>query len=138
MTTFLQTDPFDREGPRYFNGATVAMERPTADSGKLVRAAQQGLARIFRPGLAYRKAGVLLPDLEPAGSEQGLLFSAEPADDARTARLMECLDRLNRAPAHRAVRYASELYGDGWRMRQCRKSPAYLTDWAELPVAWAH
>ena len=137
-TVFLQTDAFDREGPRYFNGATVVMERPTSDSGKLVRAALQGLERIFRPGLAYRKAGVLLPELEPAGMEQGVLFSAEPADDARTARLMECLDRINRIPARRAVRYAVELCGDGWRMRQRRKSPAYLTDWAELPVAWAH
>lgn len=137
-TTFLQTDPFDRESPRYFNGATVVLERPTGDSGKLVHAAQQGLARIFRPGLAYRKAGVLLPELEPAGVEQGLLFSAEPADDERTARLMACLDRLNRAPARRAVRYAVELFGDGWRMRQRCKSPAYVTDWAELPVAWAH
>ena len=70
--------------------------------------------------------------------QQGVLFSAEPADDARTARLMATLDRLNRAPARRAVRYAVELYGDGWRMRQRRKSPAYLTDWAELPVVWAH
>ena len=138
VTTFLQTDPFDREGPRYFNGATIVLERATCDSGQLLRAAQQGLAHVFRPGLAYRKAGVLLPDLESAGAEQGLLFSAAPADDARTARLMECLDRLNRAPAHRAVRYASELCGDAWRMRQRRKSPAYLTDWAELPVAWAH
>ena len=138
VATFLQTDPFDREGPRYFNGATVAMEHSTADSGKLVRAALQGLERIFRPGLAYRKAGVLLPELEPAGREQGLLFSAEPADDARTARLMATLDRLNRAPARRAVRYAVELCGDGWRMRQRCKSPAYLTDWADLPVVWAH
>jgi hypothetical protein len=96
--TFLQTDPFDREGPRYFNGATVVLEHPTADSGKLVRAALQGLERIFRPGLAYRKAGVLLPELEAAGLEQGVLFSTEPADDARTARLMATLDRLNRAP----------------------------------------
>ena len=119
-------------------GATVVLEHPTADSGKLVRAALQGLERIFRPGLAYRKAGVLLPELEPAGMEQGVLFATEPADDARTARLMATLDRLNRAPARRAVRYAVELGGDGWRMRQRRKSPAYLTDWAELPVVWAH
>ena len=67
-----------------------------------------------------------------------MLFSTEPADDARTARLMATLDRLNRAPARPAVRYAVELCGDGWRMRQRRKSPAYLTDWAELPVVWAH
>ena len=53
---------------------------------------------------AAQKAGVLLSDLAPDGAEQGLLFSAQPADDARTDRLMDRLDVLNREPARRAVR----------------------------------
>ena len=51
---------------------------------------------------------------------------------------MERLDALNRAPARRVVRYASELLSDKWRMRQRRKSPACTTDWDELPVVQAH
>ncbi len=138
VTVFLQTSPFAEAEPFYANGATLVLDRPTRDSGKLMHVAQRALERIFRPGLAYQKAGVLLPDLVPAGVEQGLLFSEQPADDPRTDRLMDCLDALNRRPAHRAVRYASELFGDGWRMRQRHKSPAYTTDWAGLPVVWAH
>ena len=53
-------------------------------------------------------------------------------------RLMDRLDALNRCPAHRAVRYASELFSDKWHMRQRRKSPAFTTDWNSLPVVWAH
>ncbi|MGD9781347.1 MAG: Y-family DNA polymerase [Kiritimatiellia bacterium] len=137
-TTFLQTNPFDPTEPFRTAVVTMVLDRPTRDTGKLARAAQEGLARIFRPGLAYQKAGVLLPDLEPDGAEQGLLFSSQPADDARTDRLMDRLDALNREPARRAVRYASELLSDKWRMRQRRKSPAYTTDWNGLPTVWAH
>ena len=138
VTVFLQTSPFADAEPFYANGATLVLDRPTRDTGRLVRVADQALTRIYRPGLAYQKAGVLLPDLSPEGVEQGLLFAEPPADDARTDRLMDRLDALNRRPAHRAVRYASELLSDKWHMRQRRKSPAYTTDWNGLPVVWAH
>lgn len=137
VAVFLETSPFDATGPRYANAATGALEPPTADSGRLVRCAEAGLARIFRPGLAYQRAGVLLLDLAPAGREQGLLFTAEPGDGARTGRLMACVDALNRAPGQPTMRYAAELFGDRWRMRQRRKSPAFTTRWDELPVVRA-
>lgn len=138
VTVFLQTSPFTDAEPFYANGVTLVLDRPTRDTGRLVRVADQALTRIYRPGLAYQKAGVLLPDLSPEGVEQGLLFAEQPGDDARTDRLMDRLDALNRRPAHRAVRYASELLSDKWHMRQRRKSPAYTTDWHGLPVVWAH
>ena len=137
VTVFLQTSPFADAEPFYANGATLVLDRPTRDTGRLVRVAEQALARIYRPGLAYQKAGVLLPDLSPEGVEQGLLFEP-PGDDARSDRLMDRLDALNHCPAHRAVRYASELLSDKWHMRQRRKSPAFTTDWNGLPVVWAH
>ena len=138
VTVFVQTSPFAAAEPFYANGVTLVLDRPTRDSGRLLRCAEQGLERIYRPGLAYQKAGVLLPDLVPAGAEQELLFSEQPREEPRVARLMERLDALNRAPARRVVRYASELLSDKWRMRQRRKSPACTTDWDELPVVQAH
>ena len=138
VTVFVQTSPFAEAEPFYANGVTLVLDRPTRDSGRLLRCAERGLERIYRPGLAYQKAGVLLPDLVPAGAEQDLLFSEQPREEPRVARLMERLDALNRAPARRVVRYASELLSDKWRMRQRRKSPACTTDWDELPVVQAH
>ena len=137
VTVFVQTSPFTDAEPFYANGVTLVLERPTHDSGRLVQCAGQGLARIFRPGLKYQKAGVLLPDLMPENVEQGLLFAEQPGDDARTDRLMARLDALNRTPAHRAVRYASELLSDKWHMRQRHKSAASVTDWEALPVVRA-
>lgn len=138
VSVFLHTSPFDLTAPHYANAATLVLEQPTRDSGRLVRCALQGLGRIFRPGLAYQRAGVLLPDLAPEQIKQGVLFSTDPGDSARTDRLMDCLDALNRSPARRAVCYASELQGDVWRMRQRHKSAASPSNWNELPVVCAH
>lgn len=138
VSVFLHTSPFDLATSHYANGATLVLEQPTRDSSRLVRCALQGLGRIFRPGLAYQRAGVLLPDLAPEQIKQGVLFSTDPGDSARTDRLMDCLDALNRSPARRAVCYASELQGDVWRMRQRHKSAASPSNWNELPVVCAH
>ena len=138
VSVFLHTSPFDLTAPHYANAATLVLEQPTRDSGRLVRCALQGLGRIFRPGLAYQRAGVLLPDLAPEQIKQGVLFSTDPGDSARTDRLMDCLDALNRSPARRAVCYASELQGDVWRMRLRHKSAASPSNWNELPVVCAH
>ena len=137
VSVFVQTSPFAAAGPHYANAATLVLEPPTCDTARLLQGGALSLARIFRPGLEYQKAGVLLTDLVPADREQGLLFAAGPGDDARTGRRMACLDRLNRVPARRAVRYASELLSDRWHMRQRLKSPAYTTDWRALPVVRA-
>ena len=137
VSVFIQTSPFDTVGPRYGNGATAVLESPTRDSGRLVQCATQGLERIFRAGVAYQKAGVLLMDLSSEGVRQGLLFSSEYVDTARTDRLMRSLDRINRDPGRPVVRYATELLSDRWRMRQRMKSPASTTRWSELPVVRA-
>lgn len=137
MTVFVQTSPFADAEPWYANGVTLVLERPTQDSGRLIQYAQEGLMRIFRPGLRYQKAGVLLMDLTPAGTEQGLLFATQAPDSPATVRLMTCVDTLNRAPARRVVCHARELVSTRWQMRQQRKSVNRPTDWAHLPVVHA-
>jgi DNA polymerase V len=138
LCVFIHTSPFDTRQPQYSNAVTIALERPTQDSGYLIRCARRGLERIFRPGFAYQKAGVLLPDLVPAGLEQGLLFATEPDNRGRAGRLMEVLDAINRTLGRQAVRYASEAVSDRWRMRARLKSPAYTTRWDELPMVLAN
>ncbi len=137
VTVFVQTSPFADAEPWYANGVTLVLERPTQDSGRLVQCAQEGLTRIFRPGLRYQKAGVLLMDLTPAGAEQGLLFASQTPDSPATMRLMTCVDTLNREPARRVVCHARELVSTRWQMRQQRKSVNRPTDWAHLPVVHA-
>jgi DNA polymerase V len=132
LCVFIHTSPFDASQPQYSNAVTVAFDRPSQDSDYLIRCALQGLERIFRPGFAYQRAGVLLPDLVPAGVEQVSLFADEEENSGRSGRLMETVDKINRVHGRQAVHYAGEALSGRWRMRQRLKSPTYTTNWAEL------
>ena len=111
VNVFIHTSPFDTSGQHYANSATAGLDRPTRDSGILVTCAVQGLERIYKDGFAYQRAGVLLPDLAGGDAEQGLLFAETPGDTARSNRLMDAMDRINRAQGRGAVHYAGEGAG---------------------------
>lgn len=136
LLVFARTSPF-RPGTKFARSTVVPLRRPTADTAMLVRAAVAGLRSIFRPGILYAKAGVMLLELQPDTQIQRELdLEAEDLED-RT-RLMTALDSLNNRFGKGTVLTASAgLAGDkrAWSMRQERRTPRYTTDWNALPVA---
>jgi DNA polymerase V len=131
LTVFIQTSPFDAQHPQYGNSVTTEFELPTDDSATLIQAAHQGLKRIFRPGYSYQRAGILLPDLLPAGVVQMSLFDTD-VPSARSEQLMATLDNINRLHGKKTIQYASEILSNRWHMRQQFKSQSYTTNWREL------
>ncbi|XSG84576.1 MAG: Y-family DNA polymerase [Methylohalobius sp. ZOD2] len=138
LTVFLHTSPFDSRQPYYANARTLAFERPTQNTGDLIRAAVRGLTQIHRPGPAYQKAGVMLLDLVPTGIGQGTLFDIETKRPRRSEHLMTVLDDINRRYGRQTLHYAGEALSGRWRMRQTLKSPSYTTRWKALPVVHAN
>jgi DNA polymerase V len=132
LCVFIHTSPFDLSQPRYANAVTITFDQPSQDSAYLIRCAVRGLGRIFRPGFAYQRAGVLLLDLLPAGTGQFSLFARETEETRRSGQLMETMDKINRVYGRQTIRYAGEALSGRWRMRQRLKSPSYTTDWGEL------
>lgn len=127
----IRTNPHSKNQPQYQRGLTIPLPEATDDTLRLTRAALWGLARIYRPGHAYQKAGVALLNLSDAGTPQGDLFS-KARDNAR---LMQVMDRINAAWGKGALRSAAEGNGKGWRMKRERVSPGYTTSWRALPLA---
>lgn len=135
LTVFIHTSPFETSKPQYSNAVTIAFDRPSQDSAYLIRCAARSLEQIFRPGYRYQRAGVLLPDLAPAGTEQVSLFAGEAEEAGRSERLMQVMDEINRVYGRHTLRYAGEELSNNWQMRQRLKSPSYTTDWRELGYA---
>jgi DNA polymerase V len=135
LSVFAQTSPFDVAQPYHSDMHTIGFGLPTQDSGVLLGAALRGLGRIFRAGLAYQRAGVLLLDLVPFGLGQVGLFPPGLPDAGRSGQLMAVLDRVNRTYGRETLRYASQTIGESWKMRAKFKSPAYTTCWGDLPLA---
>jgi DNA polymerase V len=121
----------------------MPLRRPTDDSRAISQAALMCLAGIYQPGYRYAKAGVMLLSLQDAGVGQDELDLEDDADAARDAgspRLMQAIDAVNQRYGRGAVLLASGgLAGEhrAWSMRQERKTPAYTTCWADMPVVRA-
>lgn len=133
LAVFIATSPFDRRFPYYANQAQSALLSPSDDTRALVALGQRLLESIWREGLPYAKAGVMLSDLEPAARSQGDLF-AGARDKDQAARLMSAVDRINAAGRGRIVP-ARGLRQGGSRMRRGALSPGYMTRWSDLPVS---
>lgn len=135
---FVRTDPFRTDRKQYARGLTVPLDTATADRLAITEAAVAGLKRIFRSGVRYKKAGVMLLDLQPAHAHNFTLLEDAAAHE-RKERLNAVLDLLNVRYGRDTVRLAvTGLQGQGsWRSRSDRTSPAYTTRWSDLPVAQA-
>jgi DNA polymerase V len=132
IQVFIGTNPFIPGEPQYHPAATVPFTTPVADSARLIQAARAALRRIYRQGFRYKKAGVMLMDLGPAGMRQADLFARTPPD-AR-ARLLAVVDEANRRMGRGTLRFAAEGIGQPWKMRRERLTPAYTSNWDELPA----
>jgi len=130
VQVYVRTNPFKEDHPQYQRGLTIPLPEPADDTRLLARAALMGLRRLYKPGYAYQKAGVMLLDLSDAGHTQDALFETDRGKPA----LMRAMDRVNAQWGRGTLRLAAEGVRQGWRMRRGMMSPCYTTRWAELPV----
>jgi DNA polymerase V len=127
---FVETSRFNSQA-QYTNSVTHVFDLPTSDTAQLIQAAQRGLQKIFKAGLSYQRAGILLPDLLPVGVAQMSLFEDSALSD-RSEHLMVALDSINRKHGKQTICYGSELLSKHWQRRQQFKSPSYTTNWQEV------
>lgn len=134
IRVFLATSRFD-DGPSYSNAAGGRFEQATNYTPRLAAAARQGIARIYRQGFAFKKAGVTFYDLTPEEPEQPTLFSGDC--NSQEEALMKAVDEINSSMGARTVHLASTGTEQPWRMKKEWLSPRYTTRWDELPVVKA-
>lgn len=125
VTVFILTDRY-AAGPQYGNSFTCELASPTDTTGELVWWAQRGLTQIYRRGHLYKKAGVMLNGLLPAGS-----LSMRTHGDGRferARRAMQAVDAINRRHGRGTVRHGLPRSPDGrWPTRSLMRSPRYTT-----------
>jgi DNA polymerase V len=136
LTVSIRTSPFAHPESRYQKALSVPLPEASADSRLLTRCALLTLQQIFRPGFAYQKAGVMLSAIQPRQLYQASLFSSS-AKNGDDSHLMQALDGINARWGRGTLRLASEGVNRKWQMKQSHLSPAYSTEWTDLPVAKA-
>jgi DNA polymerase V len=130
---FIQNSPFDKA--EYY-GASRVISLPSATDCTLqiANAALWLLKRIYKEGIYYQKAGVMLMELVPEGGQQTDLFTHD-ASDTKKSKLMATLDSINSKYSKGTIKLASEGTDKVWAMRRGFKSPNYTGDWQEIITA---
>ena len=127
MAVFAMTNRF-KEG--FTSGGLYTVFPDGADDYRSIVTSAVRLARsLFRPGFAYKKAGVVFTKIIPIST--GSLF-ADTATAERDAALSRAVDSIHKSFGHGALLFANQ--GDGqFHMAQDHRSPHYTTLWSDIP-----
>lgn len=132
VTVFVCSNRFRDDLKQYNNIGTLPLLVPTADTIEITQTALNVLDSIFRQGIHYKKAGVILNGIHPASPQQFQLFDPVPNRCERT-RLMSVIDEINGKYGPMSIRLAVEGCGKSpWHVKCDNKSPNYLTELNEI------
>ncbi|MHA1081462.1 translesion error-prone DNA polymerase V subunit UmuC (plasmid) [Enterobacter ludwigii] len=131
VSVFLRTSPYANE-PQYGNSANQIMMLATQDTRDIVAAAMKALSQIWRDGYRYQKAGIMLNDFCSRPGQIDMFDETPPR--ANSEQLMKVVDRINSTGVGK-VWFGGQGIEKGWRMKREMLSPAYTTQWKDLPIA---
>ena len=130
ISVFIATNRNRTDLPQYSRSFYLSLPFPTNSSLELVKFASQALSRIWKPGYAYKKAGVSLMEFSPEDEVQvGLFENSNP----RHHKLMQAVDQVNRTHGQHTIHLASQAQRM-WLARADMLSPHYTTRLSDILV----
>lgn len=139
VTIFICSNRFREDLPQYGNSASASFITATNDTIEITRAALACLESIYRPGIQYKKSGVIVGNISPSCPLQLDLF--DPCDNRKERNeLMHALDRINHRYGAKTLHLAVEdtpitlgsFGGNSWHVKAEHRSPNYLTNINEI------
>jgi len=132
LAVFVLSNPFRDDLPQY-NGYNIhRFMVPTCDTIEMTKAAREVLDMIYRPGIHYKKAGVILSEILPESPVQLHLFD-DIQNRPEREELMRAIDTLNQKYGMQTLRLATEAYDKRpWHVKCENRSGLYLTDINEI------
>ena len=132
VTVFLYSNRFRNDLEQYENADTSYFIMPTSDSLEITASALRILDRLYKPGIQYKKTGVVLGRIGPSDSVQQDLFDPIPNRPQRSA-LMSTIDALNLRYGPKTVNLVVEdSWKRDWHVKSEFRSPDYLTNIKEI------
>lgn len=123
LLVFVRSDPFKKE-QQYSNSCVIQLSNASNSSLILSKQAIYGLRKIFKPGISYKKAGVLALGLTSKENHQLNIF--EP-NIVRHDSLMKAIDTINHRHGPNRIKLANQDLNRVWKMKQNNLSPKFTT-----------
>lgn len=135
---YIRSSPF-KEG-YYSNFTSIALNQPTQDTQILINKAHEALERIYKPGVGYKKSGLMLGELANTDEikQYDMGWGKEKhqslGQGARISReVLEAVDQLNKRYGRYAVTVgAIPKKTSKWQGNRNNTSPRYTTRWTDI------
>lgn len=127
---FIQTNHHKLSDVQHAEGKMSVLKTASAFTPDIIKAAKTLLKEIYRPGINYIKAGVMLSGIVPCNSMQ-LCFDDKGGHEKKI-RLMQAVDEINRNSGRDSLKFASAGMEQKWKMKISFRSRKYTTNWYEL------
>ena len=130
MSVFVLTNYFNKREKQYSNSIKLQLDYPTNNSLLIVKKAIEGIERIYKKGYRYKKAGIILYELNDSLSMRGLFDYDRKKSDS----LMKTLDAINYRYGNSTLKIAAEGVDKRWKMQRKKISPCYTTRFNEIMI----
>lgn len=110
LMIFVQANYFREDLPYYSNSASYYFSTPTFTTSELVTAALHVLESIYKPGIHYKRAGVMVSDISSGQVIQPDLFDFDPEKSRKYRSVSEAIDEINSRLGADTMMLASQQY----------------------------
>ncbi len=129
VMVYLKSDQNKRTESQYRASRVLTLPYTTNSTLTINQFAQKAFNEIFKPGIKYKRAGVILMGLIKTNALQLDLFQNE---DPKHLQLMAAMDTLNDKYGGRKIKLGNQDLQRTWKMRQAHLSPEYTTKFSDI------
>ncbi|MGB2513815.1 MAG: Y-family DNA polymerase [Flavobacteriaceae bacterium] len=129
LLVFLRSDPHKKGAIPYRNSCVLTLPYSTNSSITLSKYAVLGLHKIFKEGVHYKKAGVMIMGLSPTATRQLPLFGGE---EVKHLAVMQAVDHIHKRFGPHQIKLANQDLQRTWKMKQEHLSQRYTTEIKEV------
>ena len=125
IIVMLSSDRHKKDSEQHSASRTVVFPYPTDSTLSISNAAVNAAKSMFKKGIKYKRAGVIVTGLVPTDNHQLNLFVHE---NPKHKPLMSAIDRMNTRFKDDKIKLGNQDLKRTWKMRQERLSPKYTTN----------
>ena len=144
VTAFIQSNHFREDLVQYDSSGSHSFLTPTNTTSEIVGMATGILEAIFRKGIYYKRAGIMVSGISPAASLQPDLFEYDPEKRKKLSDISSAIDKINGKMGADTVMLGAQQYrekGEDGKsikfvnaIRRAMKSPDYSTSLGAFTV----
>ena len=128
IIVILRSNYFREDLKQHYATKVISLPYPTNSSLVLSNYAIKAIEEVFKKGIAYKKAGIILTGLVPSNNYQLNIFDWENSNHQP---LMKAIDNINYRFSNK-IKLANQDLKKTWKMKQDHLSPNYTTNLQDI------